>query len=121
MNVLASGIGHEAISQNGTAPSRVVPAPSDGDMGVRVGGRHEPHDLGADALLRVPEAVRRLRGTFLEMPGTQLSLEDASRLVSLPPSLCAQVLDTLVDVRFLRCGRDGVYTANGDESRAGGA
>jgi hypothetical protein len=117
MNFFAPGIGHEAAFQNGLRPhserpaSAVLPPTSDGHMVASRG--HAPRDLTPDALLGVPDAMRRMRGMFLEMPGTRMSVADASRLVGLPPLLCAQVLDTLVEVRFLRCGSNGVYTVNG--------
>jgi len=58
---------------------------------------------------RVAEAVQRLKGLFLEVPGTRLTLTDASRLSGLDRPVCALVLDALEDARFLKRGTDGVY------------
>jgi hypothetical protein len=59
--------------------------------------------------VRIAEAVQRLKGIFLEVPGTQLSVIQASRLSGLDPSVCESVLSALEDARFLTRGRDGRY------------
>ena len=66
--------------------------------------------------IRVPEAVQRLRGIFLEIPGTNLSLRDASRLASLEPGLCEHVLKALEQARFLSRASDGRYRRPSDDS-----
>lgn len=58
---------------------------------------------------RVTDAVQRLKGVFLEIPGTRLTLSDASRLCGLDDGLCQLVLTALEDAHFLKRGRDGVY------------
>jgi hypothetical protein len=55
------------------------------------------------------EAVCRLKAVFLEIPGTQLTPTDASRLSGLESPLCEVVLVSLEDAGFLRRGRDGRY------------
>jgi hypothetical protein len=40
--------------------------------------------------LHVSEAVERLKGVFLEIPGTRLSVGDASRLAGLDDLLCQE-------------------------------
>lgn len=62
----------------------------------------------------VPEAVARLKGMFLEMPGTRLSLADVSRLAGLDPAICHQILCALQDAHFLKQGRDGLFTRASD-------
>jgi len=57
----------------------------------------------------ITEAVERLKGVFLEIPGTQLTLADASKLSGLDHPVCQVVLETLEDARFLTRGRDGRY------------
>lgn len=61
------------------------------------------------AALPINQAVERLKAVFLEVPGTQLSLGEASRLSGLEPGLCEPVLDALVAARFLTRGRDGRF------------
>ena len=58
---------------------------------------------------RIADGVERLRGVFLEIPGTRLTLADASRLSGLDRSVCQHVLMALEDARFLKRGRDGLY------------
>jgi DNA-binding IclR family transcriptional regulator len=55
------------------------------------------------------EAVQRLKAVFVEIPGTQLSLADASRLSGLERSVCRSVLEALEDARFLTRGRNGLF------------
>ena len=62
-----------------------------------------------EATPRVVDAVHRLRGIFLEMPGTQLSMADATRLSGLERPVCRVVLEALEDARFLKRGRDGIF------------
>jgi len=58
---------------------------------------------------RVAEAVQRLKGIFLEMPGTQLSMADATRLSGLERPVCRIVLEALEDARFLKRRQDGIF------------
>jgi hypothetical protein len=113
MNFLAPGMGHEGISKERPAsgPARLI-SPSRSAAIVWNAAPDAPDDLSRGALLTVPAAVRRMRGMFLEMPGTQLSIADGSRLVGLPPALCSQVLDTLVEAGFLKRTPHGAYTVN---------
>ena len=57
----------------------------------------------------VTEAVQRLKAVFVEIPGTQLSLADASRLSGLERTLCRFVLEALEDAHFLTRGRNGLF------------
>jgi len=56
------------------------------------------------------QAVERLRGMFLDVPGTRLSVVDAARLSGVEPSLCRRVLETLMETYFLKRGQDGTFT-----------
>jgi hypothetical protein len=47
--------------------------------------------------IRLAEALHRVKGVFLEVPGTQLSLVEASRLSGLEPDMCESVLLALED------------------------
>jgi len=58
-------------------------------------------------IMKVPSLVERIRGEFREMPGLQLTLDQAQRLFDLDPAACRHVIDTLVEASFLR------WTASG--------
>jgi len=57
----------------------------------------------------VSHVVNRVRGEFTEMPGLKLTLAQAQRLWGLEQAACREVLQTLIDSRFLRRTRDGAY------------
>jgi len=57
----------------------------------------------------ISDAVDRLRGTFLEMPGTKLTVQQASRLCGLDMSACGIILDVLRDTGFLTTRPDGTF------------
>lgn len=57
----------------------------------------------------------RAQAEFLEMPGLQLTLAQASRLFSLDRHVCARLLDALVEAGFLR--RTGESYARADTGR----
>lgn len=46
--------------------------------------------------------VDRVRGEFNEMPGLQLTVPQAARLLGIEPDACRDVIDMLVDSAFLR-------------------
>ena len=59
---------------------------------------HEECDFDINLLVRV-------YGEYIEMPGLQLTLAQASRLWNTKPAISAHMLQRLVDVSFLRrCG-----------------
>jgi len=50
-----------------------------------------------------PRAIAdRVRGEFLEMPGLQLTMEQAARLWGMEQAACRAVIDSLVEAAFLR-------------------
>jgi predicted transcriptional regulator of viral defense system len=55
------------------------------------------------------EGVQRLKGIFLEVPGTRLTVADAASLSGLDQSVCEVVLDALEDAHFLKRLHDGRY------------
>jgi hypothetical protein len=61
------------------------------------------------ATTRIVVALERFKGLFLEIPNMKLSLQEATQISGLEPSVCRQLLAALVDVRFLSLGPDGVY------------
>jgi hypothetical protein len=52
--------------------------------------------------------VHRVRAEFNEMPGLRLTLAQATRLWRLEPSVCQEIIDTLVDSHFLRWTTSGM-------------
>jgi hypothetical protein len=75
-------------------------------MTERVAPRHplpnNPPDVTEDAL-------RRIRGEFLEMPGLRLTEAQACRLWGLDLSMCSALLAALTDATFLFRTREGAY------------
>ena len=55
------------------------------------------------------QLLARIRGEYREMPGLSLRVEQARRLWHLDDALCGELLESLVEARFLRLARDGRY------------
>lgn len=55
------------------------------------------------------QMLTRIYGEYLEMPGLRLTFAQAQRLWGLDAATCTQLLDALVEARFLCRGRDGCY------------
>ena len=53
--------------------------------------------------------LRRVRGEFTEMPGLQLTLDQAMRLWSLDRQTCCGVLNSLVSAQYLERDLSGRY------------
>ena len=53
--------------------------------------------------------ISRIRGEFDEMPGTSLTLPQATRLFGLPIEICRRILSGLVDEGRLGYALDGRY------------
>ncbi len=66
-------------------------------------------DLTASSSPSIEEALRRIRGEFLEMPGLRLTSAQARRLWGLERTLCETLLGLLIETGFLRRTRDGSY------------
>ena len=49
----------------------------------------------------------RVRAEFIEMPGLQLTFDQAARLWGLEPNVCRRVIDDLVASGFLRRNASG--------------
>ena len=65
-----------------------------------------------DAVDRQPtviEGVLRLKGVFLEIPGTRLTPAGAAKLAGLDQAVCELLLAALEDARFLSRAADGTY------------
>lgn len=66
------------------------------------GDRMRPHQS-------IDDALRRVRGEYLEMPGLRLTSAQAQRLWGLDRTACDALLSALVDARFLSRTRDGAF------------
>jgi hypothetical protein len=55
------------------------------------------------------EMINRICGEFLEMPGLGLKREQARRLWQVDDEFCGELLDSLVESRFLCRRADGRY------------
>ena len=62
--------------------------------------------------------LARVYGEYLEMPGLQLTLAQASRLWNLKPATRAHVLESLVDASFLRRTGDRYVRADSGRTAA---
>jgi hypothetical protein len=77
--------------------------PRPGQLSARA--RQDPLDEGI---------LRRICGEFMEMPGLQLTRAQAQRLLGLDEATCSEMLEFLVDARFLYQPRLGVYMRTDD-------
>ena len=68
---------------------------------------------GSDRNSALADAVRRVRGEFLEMPGLRLTSAQAARFWVFDAMFCNEVLASLVDARFLVCSRGAFVRATG--------
>jgi hypothetical protein len=62
------------------------------------------------------DAVERLKSVFRELPGTQLSLVDASRLSGVEPPVCRVLLEALEEAQFLARTRTGLFVRRSSDS-----
>jgi hypothetical protein len=69
--------------------------------------RRQQRGAGAEPVRA--ELVAMVLGTFREMPGLSLHLNQASRLFGLCPTTCQVLLDDLVALGRLRRAHDGQY------------
>ena len=58
---------------------------------------------------QLDEALRRVRGEYIEMPGLRLTVAQAQRLWGLDRAACDMLLGALVDSKFLFQTRDGAF------------
>ena len=61
------------------------------------------------AIITMDDMLRRISGEYLEMPGLRLARPQAQRLWGLDRHTCSQLLDSLVEAKFLRRTDDGMY------------
>ena len=60
------------------------------------------------------QMLSRVCGEYLEMPGLRLTQKQAQRLWGLDEPTCRQILEFLVDVKFLRLSGVGSYACCGE-------
>jgi hypothetical protein len=60
----------------------------------------------------IADALRRVKGEYLEMPGLRLTPAQAQRLWGLDRESCQALLGALVDANFLYRTRDGAFSLN---------
>ena len=58
--------------------------------------------------MHVHALVDRVRGEFNEMPGLQLTVPQAARLLGIEQNACRDVIETLVASSFLRRTPEGM-------------
>ena len=58
----------------------------------------------------IDDALRRVQGEYLEMPGLRLTPAQAQRLWGLDREACDALLGALVDTKFLYRTREGAFT-----------
>ncbi len=59
--------------------------------------------------VRAEDALQRIRGEYLEMPGLRLTPAQAQRLWNLDRPTCEELLGNLVKSHFLSRTRDGSF------------
>jgi hypothetical protein len=57
----------------------------------------------------IADALRRVKGEYLEMPGLALTTKQAQRLWGLDRESCDALLGALVDASFLKRTPDGAF------------
>jgi hypothetical protein len=64
----------------------------------------------------ISDALRRMKGEYLDMPGLRLTPAQAQRLWGLDRESCQALLGALVDAKFLCKTRDGAFSLNRPDS-----
>ena len=59
--------------------------------------------------MRMEEALQRIQGEYVEMPGLRLTTAQAQRLWGLDREVCDALLRELVNAKFLSQTRDGAF------------
>jgi hypothetical protein len=55
------------------------------------------------------DALQRVQGEYMEMPGLRLTIAQAQRLWGLDRAVCDALLGALVETKFLFRTRDGAF------------
>lgn len=59
--------------------------------------------------MRIEDVLQRIQGEYVEMPGLRLTPAQAQRLWGLDRATCEQLLQVLVNDKFLSETRDGSF------------
>ena len=59
--------------------------------------------------MRIDDVLQRIQGEYVEMPGLRLTPAQAQRLWGLDRATCDELLNALVNRRFLSQTRDGSF------------
>ena len=73
------------------------------------GTTHEPETVTIFKKSKEDALMKRVRGEYREMPGMRLTLDQAMRLWMLDRETCSDVLNSLVEARFLALDPYGRY------------
>lgn len=65
--------------------------------------------MSAEPISNKDDALRRVQGEYLEMPGLRLTQAQARRLWGLDAASCEALLSALVESEFLFRTRDGAF------------
>jgi hypothetical protein len=57
----------------------------------------------------IEDVLTHLRAEYMEMPGMQLKAGQVQRLCGIEQTMCQQVLDSLLESKFLCLKSDGAY------------
>jgi hypothetical protein len=71
--------------------------------------RQEFGVLGKSSMRTIEDVLNHLRAEYMEMPGLRLKAEQVQRLCGIEQTMCQQVLDCLVNEKFLYAKSDGRY------------
>jgi hypothetical protein len=71
-------------------------------LAIKVAANRTQTALKGKNAMHARALVDRVRGEFNEMPGLQLTIPQAARLLGIEPEACQSVIDQLVDSEFLR-------------------
>ena len=73
-------------------------------------------DQSVVGYVRVIDAIDQLKAVFLEIPGTRLTVGQASRLSGVELPMCGILLGALTDAGFLKQKVGGVFVRSGTDS-----
>jgi DNA-binding IclR family transcriptional regulator len=71
--------------------------------------------------LTIQSSLERIRAEYQEMPGLRLTPDQVARLCGVERSSCEQLLEALVDTRYLERSTDGRYARPADTRGSAGA
>jgi len=70
----------------------------------------DQHRSASSGERSIQSSLERIRAEYQEMPGLRLTPDQVARLCGVERAACEQLLEALVDTRYLERSRDGRYT-----------